>query len=594
MTSQPLTDKTDLVTSTILVNGAALSSSYKVFSINIYKELNRVSNAIIELLDGDPATDKFPVIDTGALAPGAEITISLGYHFDEANVFKGVVTKNSLKSDGNSSPVFTVEAKDVAVKLTGSRNNKIFEAQTDSDIIESIISSYGISHDIDSTTYINKELVQYYCTDWDFINVRAEYNGLYVLADMGMISARKPDTSKDPVLELDFGASIIRMELEADSEDQVQGFQAFGWNYSTQEFLSANSVDPGLNFPGNFSPAEFSGVLGLSNVLVQSTSPLEQEDIQNWANAAILKSQLSMIRGTLTFQGNASVLPGTVVSLVGCGDRFNGNVFISGVTHAFEEGNWETTIQVGGDPKWYAAVRPSIEASQASGILPGISGLQNAIVKQIDQDPNNELRVLVTVPVFNNETIWARLTTQYATNGAGIYFYPEIGDEVIVGFSNNDPRYPVILGSVHSSTRTPAYTPDTPNTFKGIVSNGKIKIEMDDVKKIVTITTPGNNKIVLNDEDGTINISDQNGNKIGMSSSGISIDSASDITLSAKGSISASSGADTSLSATGDFSISGLSVSGSAETQMSMKGSATAEFSASGQVAVKGAIVMIN
>jgi phage protein D len=124
MTSQPLTDKTDLVTSTILVNGAALSSSYKVFSINIYKELNRVSNAIIELLDGDPATDKFPVIDTGALAPGAEITISLGYHFDEANVFKGVVTKNSLKSDGNSSPVFTVEAKDVAVKLTGSRITK--------------------------------------------------------------------------------------------------------------------------------------------------------------------------------------------------------------------------------------------------------------------------------------------------------------------------------------------------------------------------------------------------------------------------------------------------------------------------------------
>ena len=40
--------------------------------------------------------------------------------------------------------------------------------------------------------------------------------------------------------------------------------------------------------------------------------------------------------------------------------------------------------------------------------------------------------------------------------------------------------------------------------------------------------------------------------------------------------------------------MSGLSVTGNAQTQMTMKGTASAELSASGEVTVKGAMVMIN
>jgi uncharacterized protein involved in type VI secretion and phage assembly len=220
--------------------------------------------------------------------------------------------------------------------------------------------------------------------------------------------------------------------------------------------------------------------------------------------------------------------------------------------------------------------------------------LQNGVVKQIDSDPNNEFRVLVTIPIMNNKTVWARLANLYATSGSGTYFYPEVGDEVILGFFNEDPRFPVILGSMYSSSKAPPYTPDSKNETKAIVSKSLVKIVLDEEKKSLSLTTPANNSIVLSDDAKSITLSDQNGNKIEMTSSGITIQSASDITIKANQNINTSATASISVSATNDLTLSGLSVSGTAQTQMTMKGTASAEFSASGEVVVKGAMVMIN
>ena len=50
-----------------------------------------------------------------------------------------------------------------------------------------------------------------------------------------------------------------------------------------------------------------------------------------------------------------------------------------------------------------------------------------------------------------SEGIWARLSTLYAGDKRGFVFRPEIGDEVIVGFINNDPNDAIVLGATHSN-----------------------------------------------------------------------------------------------------------------------------------------------
>jgi uncharacterized protein involved in type VI secretion and phage assembly len=171
---------------------------------------------------------------------------------------------------------------------------------------------------------------------------------------------------------------------------------------------------------------------------------------------------------------------------------------------------------------------------------------------------------------------------------------PEVGDEVILSFVNNDPSFPVIVGSLYSSQRAAPYTPDEKNTNKAIVSNSKLKITMDDDKKIIEILTPGGHKVTLSDDQKSITIVDSNSNKMEMTSSGITLSSASDMTFKATGQIQMQAQTNITIKATADLSMQGLNVNAKAQVALAAQGQAQAELSASGQVTVRGAMVMIN
>jgi uncharacterized protein involved in type VI secretion and phage assembly len=285
-----------------------------------------------------------------------------------------------------------------------------------------------------------------------------------------------------------------------------------------------------------------------------------------------------------------------LIELKGVGERFNGKGFVSGVRHELQEGTWITTVTLGISPDWFTE-QLKVEAPLASGLLPGVQGLQIGIVKQINSDPDNELRVKLDLPLVGTagEGVWARLGNGYASSGFGSFFYPEVNDEVIVGFFNDDPRYPVILGSLYSSGRAPAFTPDEQNNTKALVTRTKMKVEFQEDKKIITITTPANNQIVLSDEAKNIKLSDENNNSITLSPSGIEIKSASAITINAATNLSmeAATGASVKVSG-GDLAMQALNISNEAQLSYKAQGNASAQLTAAGEVKIQGALVMIN
>ncbi|MGS0742602.1 phage baseplate assembly protein V [Glaciimonas sp. GG7] len=161
-----------------------------------------------------------------------------------------------------------------------------------------------------------------------------------------------------------------------------------------------------------------------------------------WSSAELLMTRLAKIRGEVSFQGCALAVVGSMVTLDGLGDRFNGAAYVSGVRQHSALGLWTTTIEIGLSPQWFAATAPRIAAPGASGQLPAAANLQTGIVLKTDADPEGEFRVQVSLPLMQAGTLglWARLGSFYASNGFGAEFYPEIGDEVVVAFMNGDPR----------------------------------------------------------------------------------------------------------------------------------------------------------
>ena len=116
----------------------------------------------------------------------------------------------------------------------------------------------------------------------------------------------------------------------------------------------------------------------------------------------------------------------------------------------------------------------------------------------------------------------------------------------------------------------------------------------DDEKKIIEIKTPGKNSITISDDGQSITLEDQHKNKIEMSSSGILLDSKSDINIKAAKNISLEANSNISLKATANVDVQGLNVSHKANAQFSASGNAGAELKTSAIAIIQGSLVKIN
>lgn len=568
----------DLTTFKILVEGQELSKIYGVKSISVIKEVNKIPTAKLVLIDGEAATREFTLSNEDLLIPGKKIEITAGYHSDEETIFKGIIIKHNIKIRENSSQLI-IDCKDEAVKMSIGRKSKYFYESKDSDIIEELISNLGLEKEVEATEHEHLELIQYNATDWDFMVLRAQANGKLCFVDDGTITVAKPNLDQAEVETIAFGATMLEFDAEIDARHQIKKVSSYAWNHSDQELLEIEAKNPSVSLNGNISASDLEAIIGLENLELRHGGAVTDKELQEWADAKWLFQQLAKVRGSVKFQGIPSVKPNTILKLEGVGDRFNGNVYVTGVVHEIAEGNWTVSAQFGLNPEWFSETN-AVNAQPAAGLLPAISGLQIGIVSQLEEDPDGEDRILVQIPIIDNteQGIWCRVASLDAGDSRGAFFRPEIEDEVIIGFINEDPNDAVVLGMLHSSAKPAPITATDDNHEKGFITRSDMRIMFDDDKKSINISTPAGKLISLDEDAGTIVIEDDNSNVITIDSSGIVMESAGDI----------------ALKASGDVTIEGTNVSIAASAEFKAEGSAGAEVSTSAIAVLKGSLVQIN
>ena len=572
-----------LATYKIFSGGTELPASVGIAMIAIQKAVNKVPSARLVLYDGDVAASDFTLSGGDLFVPGKEIEIKAGYNSQEESVFKGIIIRHGLEVSDKASKLI-LELKDSAVKMTVGRKNKYFFDSKDSEIIEEIIGAYsGLTADVEATTATHPEMVQYYVTDWDFILTRAEVNGKLVLIEDGKVRIIKPETSAEAKSELQYGTNVVEFQAEMDARTQYSASKSKSWDLANQELKEVEGSDPDMDFQSNLSGSDLADVIGLSDFRLQHSGALDDQELQAWADAKLMRSRLSKIQGQVKILGDNTIKPGDMASLSGFGSRFNGKAFVSSVYQEISPNSkWFTHLGLGLDARFASSLYDDFLDVPAGGLVPAIKGLHIGVVTSLD-DPLGEHRVRIFIPVIDpdSEGTWARMASPDAGEGEdarGIFFLPEVGDEVIVGFINEDPRDPIILGQLYSSAKPAPFEQNDDNFQKGIVTRSKLKLIFDDEKKSISIETPNGNKITLSDGEGSIVVEDENGNKVTLSSDGITLDSGKDIILKASG----------------DVKIEGTNIEIKASAQMKAEGGSGAEFSSSASTKVKGSIVQIN
>jgi uncharacterized protein involved in type VI secretion and phage assembly len=185
-----------------------------------------------------------------------------------------------------------------------------------------------------------------------------------------------------------------------------------------------------------------------------------------------------------------------------------------------------------------------------------------------NQDPDGMGRVKVKFPWLSDddESWWARTATPMAGPKRGCYFLPEVDDEVLVAFENGAMDRPYVLGGLwNGKDAPPESNSDGHNDNRTIQSRSGHVVRMCDKQggeKIEIIDKSGNNKITISSSDNTM-----------------TIEASGDISLK---------------STSGKIALSGVGIEMTSQAGVKIQASSSGEFTASGELTLKGATVNIN
>ncbi|MBK9337421.1 MAG: phage late control D family protein [Lewinellaceae bacterium] len=242
----PAAGEPGVVAYSIRINGTVLPVRLPLYGLTVSKEVNRIPYAKLLITDGDPAKQDFEISNEDWFLPGNSIEISLGYLNGEARVFKGVIIRQQITIRQGVS-LLEVDCRDVAYRMILRRQGRYFEQMTDSEVAAELLTAGGLKADVADTRYRHANLVQYDCTDWDFMVSRMEHNGLLTIVDDGVAHIQAPDFDQEPALHLQHGATVLEFDGGLEVRDQYEQVVARTWDPGTQTIVEITAKEPRSN-----------------------------------------------------------------------------------------------------------------------------------------------------------------------------------------------------------------------------------------------------------------------------------------------------------------------------------------------------------
>ena len=248
------------------------------------------------------------------------------------------------------------------------------------------------------------------------------------------------------------------------------------------------------------------------------------------------------------------------------------------------------------------------DSSGGNSTIPGVT--TGRVTKNWDKDHPGMVQVEISLGKDRvNVTRWVRVMQPYAAKESGNYFLPEVDSEVLIAFNMGNVDMPYVIGCLwNSKIPVPKQTADKDNSVKRIRTLGGNEIVFNDKKdkQTITVSTPKELQIIIDDGKDTISVKDKKGENIftlNAQKGEITIKAKSKITLDAggkaqivldgkagKASVKAT---DVAVEAQKAVNIKSQQRSDSS-TQYEVKANGMAKIQSSGMLQLKGSITKIN
>jgi len=141
-----------------------------------------------------------------------------------------------------------------------------------------------------------------------------------------------------------------------------------------------------------------------------------------------------------------------------------------------------------------------LEQTHGKAGYPGFAIAPGIVTENLDII--GEGRVKVRVPSMSSFEPWARVASVGAGSDRGLCWIPQVGDEVLVAFAQNDLGTAYVLGGLWSTRDRPPLTLPTDFLIKRTIKTGVAgglghEVEFDDALQSITITSSTQQKITI-------------------------------------------------------------------------------------------------
>ncbi|WP_239375971.1 VgrG-related protein [Frankia sp. Cj5] len=538
--------------------------------------------------------------------PGREMLARAGLEFRAAlrvaaarpgettgqTLFEGTIYSLGFGYDERGATA-TAVAYDSSYALFNGVHTATYANVTDSDLVRRIASEAGIATGtVEATSVVHDHVGQLNETHWEFLVRRAREIDYQLLIRAGKLDFVRPAEAGDGPqpggydspdrLVFTPGGNLEVFSARVTAAEQVAEVEVRGWDDRNKRELVATAPARTRAARIGDAPADLarggsasgaapgsgggSGAAAARHVTV-SLPLATQAECDAAAVAAAERIASTSLAAEGVARGDPRLLAGVAVSVGQTGGRLDGRFTISHAEHVFAASGYRTRFTASGPHDrsllgLTSAPRPR---------RPGIAGAVPAVVTNIT-DPENRGRVRVKLPWLSGdyESDWARVAMPGAGPDRGLLMLPEVDDEVLVVFEQGDPRRPFVLGGLHNGVDAPPFDGGVDGAAGQVVRRGLrsrkgheiVVSDADGAEHIEILTSGGRVRILLDHDSG-----------------GLTVETAADVVVRARGKISMSADGDLDISARGKGSI-------SADAGLTLRSGA--------DVTVQGSVIKLN
>ncbi len=396
-----------------------------------------------------------------------EVTITIGDNF----TFKGIIYAINCNNEDSLGVTYDISGKGLFEKLNQLPECKSFYKKNITQIFNAVNNTEGTTLNLSPTN--TGELfytVQYNQSGFSFLRMMAARYGewLYYNGTEMVLGAPTGEA-----IALNNGQDINHIDISAKLVKSPQNNASF--NRHTGDVIThQQQTNTGQGFIGAAQQAgetAYGGNQSMTNISAAATPQL-LTDMSTLSQQAAAASAV-----ILRARSNNSILKlADKVKILDPAGHSSGEYYITEVHHSVSaDSNYQNQ---------FVAVPAEVEVPPYTNpfIVPLCKAQAAKIVDNEDADGMDRVKVHFPWQGSADNTPWLNVVTPHAGKDKGIRFLPEVGEEVLVDFLDNNAERPFVLGAIHTEQNKSG------NAFEG--NNLKV------------IGTETGRRLVINDAEG--------------------------------------------------------------------------------------------